>query len=669
MKKFKYIALSIALIAGLSSCSDWLDVNVDPDNPNSASALIENQLPWVQHFYQYTAAGVDFNTALTSGVYYSNRSQWFLASVTWAFDTSNLTQRANQCWYVYCNSLPDIYSKAEESGSYHYMGAANTIYAMGFMMMLDLYGEIPFRQAWTETASPAYDDGKTIFNACIQKLDDAIELFQREQASGSTSFAGGDYWFNGDAGKWIKFCYGLKARYLLRLSKKAEFNPQEILDCLDKALQSNADNAIGVSYNISNDQNDWYYGDPINANCHFSWVSNWTRSSSATWFTKYYCDLLTNMRDAHVEDPRMTKIIPSTMSNIRLGSSGQVVSNDWQRSQGVDVHEDATRLIEGGGARSLTWHDYVSVDGGKTIAYTIKDTDERNAFINNMAGKQAYTVEGDVVSVTYRKGAIYVNNADYHMAGDTVYTNLLANSAFLQSQDEKDVSWYFDDSDKAAYNAGAVGSTGTYQLRPCSDFELLTYAEMCFIKAEVYLRQNNSAQALEAYKEGIQAHIDMMQNKLQEWQAAGYKNNPDMLPMDQQLITTYMSSDAVCQIAGELKMSDIMLQKYLAMGCSLENWNDMRRFNFSAGNVGSFGVVYPGFDRSPLFQGDSQLPGTSKTDINYWPRRWRLPATIELDYNTNNALAINPHADDNDIWGMPVWWDCASDEEYYNYLK
>jgi len=30
---------------------------------------------------------------------------------------------------------------------------------------------------------------------------------------------------------------------------------------------------------------------------------------------------------------------------------------------------------------------------------------------------------------------------------------------------------------------------------------------------------------------------------------------------------------------------------------------------------------------------------------------------------------LNAHANDPNIWCMPVWWDCATDDEYYNYLK
>jgi hypothetical protein len=30
---------------------------------------------------------------------------------------------------------------------------------------------------------------------------------------------------------------------------------------------------------------------------------------------------------------------------------------------------------------------------------------------------------------------------------------------------------------------------------------------------------------------------------------------------------------------------------------------------------------------------------------------------------------MNPHAADPNIWSMPIWWDCATDQEYYGYLQ
>jgi PKD repeat protein len=270
---------------------------------------------------------------------------------------------------------------------------------------------------------------------------------------------------------------------------------------------------------------------------------------------------------------------------------------------------------------------------------------------------------------------MYINSTNYILAGDTAYVNLRSCSLQYGTtgvNSATELNWY---PSVAAGAAGAIGSTGSFQVRPVSDQEILTYHEMCFIKAEAYMRKGDAANAYTAYKAGIQAHLDMMQAKLAQWKAGGYNKSaagfiiPDMEPMDQTAINTYLSSAAVAPDAGTLTMSDIMLQKYVAMGCSIENWNDMRRFNFSAGNIGAFGVVYPGYDRGPLFAGQSLYTGTSKADPRYWQRRWKLPTTLELNYNLTNALAVNVHAADANVWSIPVWWDCTTDDEYYGYIK
>ncbi|MCD8184367.1 MAG: hypothetical protein LUE99_16275 [Bacteroides sp.] len=340
----------------------------------------------------------------------------------------------------------------------------------------------------------------------------------------------------------------------------------------------------------------------------------------------------------------MTKIVPAAMCNIKLDASGKVQSYDWLRSVGVDTYGEAERLVAGG-ATSIQTVSYAGVD--KDVKYTIEDDNKRAAFIATLNGKHSYKEEGKVVTVTYAKGSSYVENSNYIQAGDTIYVNLRSGSCTTgnASLGEKDVNWYFNTD---ALAAGAVGSTGSFQIRPNSDQEIVTYHEMCFIKAEVYMRKGDKPQALAAYKAGIKAHIDMMQKKLQEWQASGYAN-PDMWPMDDGQIVSYMSSAAVCQSGSELTMADIMLQKYLAMGCSIENFNDMRRFNFSAGNIGDYGVVYPGYGRTKLFAGQAEVTGSAPTDPTYWMRRWMLPGSLELNYNSENALAVNARAGDPDI--------------------
>ena len=464
----------------------------------------------------------------------------------------------------------------------------------------------------------------------------------------------------GDAQKWLKMAYGLKARFLLKLSKKAEFDPEAILDCLSKGPQSIDDNSVMPCFNSGQDVTDYLMGDPIMTNGNWNCVAYGTTQR----ITKYYTDLLTDMRGAGVEDPRYTKIVPAVMTNIKV-VDGKVQSYDWARSKGVDCHGDCERL------KAVGWNSIVAptwAATNKDITYDIADATARDKFVSDIQKLHKTTVDGTKVKVTYQTGSVYVNSTNYAYAGDTAYVSLRSNSKLTgnQTKEENDVYWYFSTND--ALNAGAVGSTGSFQTRPVSDFEIMTYHEACFIKAEVLFRKGDKAGALAAYKAGIKAHLDYMQKKLTAWKGQGF-SNPDMLPMDDSKISAYLASDAVCQNASDLKMSDIMLQKYVAMGCSLENWNDMRRFNYGAGNIKDFGVVYPGFDRSVLFTGTDKLKGTSKDDPKYWPRRWRLPATLELSYNEAQALAVNKHAEDTDIWSYPVWWDCATDAEYEGYLK
>lgn len=680
MKITKYIALSSVMALSLTSCNDWLDVNVNPDQPNNESILVENRLPWIQKMYTYSAGCANTRTFATCGGFYSNNGNMNAVSVTWA-GAAGLTTTPYQDWFVAgASNIPDLINKAEKDGAYHYAGAAKVVYALGFMQMADLYGEMPFSQALGASPAPEYDNGKDIYEGCLAALDEALEYFNMTQSSTATPLSAGDMWCGGDVNKWIKLVNGLKARWLLRVTKKSTFDPEAVLAALDKAPQSNEDNIYMACYNSLADVTDFLTGDPVMTN------GNWDTAAYGKnqWVSQYYLDLLTNLRGAGVEDPRVDKIIPSSMTNVTLDESGHVKSYEWRRSKGIDIFGDAERL-RAGGATSIQVQrialkptvmsypfdkNHVSNQpdfeaGVASNGYVKVDVDSAK----NLKGRQ-YMVKDTVVSVCYPAGAWYVDANNYVYAGDTAYVNLCSGA-----QKTNNGTWgmpvldtYYHSNFQDAAVAGAVSGTGSFQIYCVSDYEVLTYAEMCFIKAEVLMRKGDSNGALTAYKAGIKANMDCMQNKLNQWKGAGY-DNPGMQPMDEAAIESYMTSGAVAQSAGELTMSDIMLQKYIAMGWSLENWVDMRRFNYSAGNIGSFGVVYPGYTRPKLFTGGAALTGSTPDDPSYFFRRWRLPSSLELNYNLINAKKMNANCTETFIWGIPVWWDCATDEEYFNYLK
>ena len=267
MKSFKYMmAAGCLLTLGLTSCSDFLDVNVDPDKPNNATAEVANRVPWIERMYMYSAGVTNYRTSMIAGVLYSTSGTQGPAAVTWNFANATSTT-TYQTFFVECASnLNDLYNKAKAENAYHYMAVADVFHALGFMQMLDVYGEIPYTEALGNSPVPAYDDGKTIFNGCIAKLDEAIELLGKAQPATATPLSKGDLMDGGDTQKWLKLAYGLKARYLLKLSKKAEFNPDEILECLAKGPQSIDDNSVIPCYNSGQDVTDYLLGDPIMTN-------------------------------------------------------------------------------------------------------------------------------------------------------------------------------------------------------------------------------------------------------------------------------------------------------------------------------------------------------------------------------------------------------------------
>lgn len=182
--------------------------------------------------------------------------------------------------------------------------------------------------------------------------------------------------------------------------------------------------------------------------------------------------------------------------------------------------------------------------------------------------------------------------------------------------------------------ADRIYSTGTwYTLRGAKGL-LLTHAEMRFIEAEIRFRQNNRPEALAAYKAGIRAHMEL-------------------IGIPGTRIEAFLASTSVEQDPAKLTMSNIMIQKYIAMSYSPELWVDLRRMNYctdAAGNYNEATGIYKGFKR-PSHTFLEAYP--NQTD---WPRRFAVPS-YEINYNIEQVLKANPNASNPTYLNQPVWWD------------
>jgi hypothetical protein len=237
---------------------------------------------------------------------------------------------------------------------------------------------------------------------------------------------------------------------------------------------------------------------------------------------------------------------------------------------------------------------------------------------------------------------------DKNRPGDTIYISI--RGLCTQQGGTPEESFWKD-------NDGTILSTGTFYTRPESPTHVLTHYEMNFIKAEVLFRKGDKGGALAAYKEAVRGHLELMNSKLKAWGAQD--RNPGKHPMDEEVIDAFLASNCLAQDAASLTLAEIMKQKYIAMSFSQQTWNDMRRYNYSAGDVDGLGVVYPDFDRPRAISATAasqKFPGGSKTDVSYW---WRRIAQCphEVNYNAAQLRKSHPKAESPDIWSAPVWWD------------
>lgn len=151
-----------------------------------------------------------------------------------------------------------------------------------------------------------------------------------------------------------------------------------------------------------------------------------------------------------------------------------------------------------------------------------------------------------------------------------------------------------------------------------SPIEIMTYAELQFILAEVEVKAGNLAAAYTAWENGVRANMEKLG-----------VNTTD--------INNYITNLGVNN--SNITITDVMNEKFITTFLNYEAWNDLRRYDYGDGNS-----TYPGFTQP--FEPDPELGGA-------WVRRLMYPLTEE------NRNGTNVEAAKGDNYGMdkPVTWN------------
>jgi hypothetical protein len=219
--------LPVAMLAAVfSSCKkDFLDINVSPNDPTSASATPGVVLPAALNatavLYNNPSADSRFAFAgiWMGHIGYSGNYAISTENISYAI-TNNFAAAAFSSLYDNIEDYDFVEKKGAADGNNFYRGIGMFMKAYNFQTLVDLYNNVPYFEALQGTANskPKYDDAKAIYDDLAKKMDSSIAIF-KTAASGSIT---GDIMFGGNPTKWLKFANTVKLRLLLRQSERAD---------------------------------------------------------------------------------------------------------------------------------------------------------------------------------------------------------------------------------------------------------------------------------------------------------------------------------------------------------------------------------------------------------------------------------------------------------------
>lgn len=196
------------------------------------------------------------------------------------------------------------------------------------------------------------------------------------------------------------------------------------------------------------------------------------------------------------------------------------------------------------------------------------------------------------------------------------------------------------------YGYAGTGGTqlpGRYVFADRAKLPVMTYAQVQFIKAEAALRKGDAVTALAAYRNGVSAHIDFVNDRNRD-------DNQSPTQISAAEKAAYLAAPQIVPAAGALTLTRIMTQKYVAQfgwGWD-EMWMDMRRYHYTDLDPKTGAQVYPGFAiPSNLYPDNAGKPAyriRPRYNSEYVWNAAGLSAigALAVDYHTKPTWIINP---------------------------
>jgi hypothetical protein len=212
------LAACVALV-GTSACSDFLSqdkVSRDPNNPSTATA---DQLFVAMQAAQFAQQeGIIALIACMWMQQCTGTSNFLQVLEQYGITSEDVAFPAFSALYEGGGlvDLRQIAAAKEAAGDQQYLGIAQVWEALVMSVAADIYGDVPYREAAGDIATPVLDPQAQVYADLQALLDEAIATL------GGTGPGPGslDLVFGGDPTKWIEAANTLKARLFMHTAER-----------------------------------------------------------------------------------------------------------------------------------------------------------------------------------------------------------------------------------------------------------------------------------------------------------------------------------------------------------------------------------------------------------------------------------------------------------------
>lgn len=507
-------------------CKKWLDVNKNIDAPDHIDGYL--YLAGILQQYQ--------------GIYWDIRAvgpltQMMGASGDYATYAGHNyipgSDAAGEAWrIVYWNqgmNLENMINQSIAAEDWTLAGIGYAIKAFSWDLLTKLNVDAPMKEAFVPgLLSHDYDYQKDIYPQVREWAYKAIELLEKPDPHDyGAKISANDFIYAGNKAKWIKFAYAVIVRNLSSLSNKTNFSADYAQELIT---------AAGKSFQSSDDDATLK-------------IAGGSQQAPYAEFNNYWGTARGNLSWTYFQHEYAVQVLTGTVPEYdeATGNKSSVVGNPYY----------PYKLA----AKQIITDTLMNVAGHYDPRMAVKlGTTSNPNFLNltNADSVKAYRYYGG--SFTGTAGPIGTAPS------------------------------FFGRNNVSQFSGAVHDGIGRWIYRDNAPYILTTCAEIQFCLAEAYWKLGQTAQAFEAFKNGVKADMDFTVKYIYPG-TSGAPTGGDKITtaVFNSLSALYLQGPYVAGVT-DFSLSHIMMQKWVALypWGAPEAWVDMRKYHYDIAYSGAY---------------------------------------------------------------------------------